>query len=230
MSEPAFFAAAPAPEIDASHGPPPSFNWVYRDQNKRQRVEDGTTEDDTTVHHGFVNLQLNDDDKAPLPDDDDDDVAGLVQLPDAVTTDYCYLCEVSSAPDRPDVCRDRMLKFLRTQSREIDPELLCQCAVVFYNNSVAAELIAGDPTSRPRKFTAAMVYTHMTRHMLDPAFTSGRIIRVLMAYDDLCTRTMRKTAPDGSELPPDKDAAKTHLKVLSDLSREIRLWARNGTV
>lgn len=226
MSEPAFFAAAPAAEPEASAlEPPPSFNWVYRNQNKRQRVED---QDDDTVHHGFVDLQLGDGDaKAP---DDDDDVAGLVQLPDAVTTDYCYLCEVSSAPDRPDVCRDRMLKFLRTQSREIDPELLCQCAVVFYNNSVAAELIAGDPTSRPRKFTAAMVYTHMTRHMLDPAFTSGRIIRVLMAYDDLCTRTMRKTGPDGSELPPDKDAAKTHLKVLNDLSREIRLWARNGTV
>lgn len=206
---------------DLDYAPPPSLAWVFQTSKKRRRQEDD----------GYD--RLSDVDAEPGADDDDDDaesIAGVEQMPDAKTDPYCYLCEAASTPNNPDLCRDKIMTFLRTQARELKPELLCECAVVFYNNSVAAELLAGDPMARPRKFTAAMVYEHITRHMLDPAFAGSRIVRVLMAYDDMFTRTMQKKNGDGQLLAPDAEATKTHLKVLEKLSTEMRMLAKNGIV
>jgi hypothetical protein len=200
-----------AAALEQQYVTPPEFRWMYRKRTRPDDMdvihEDGGGEDQ---EDGFVDCKE--------------------QRP------YCYLCAVSSTPSEPNEWRDKIMLFARTQIRELAPDFLCECISTFYDNSVLAEVDGmdeedggggGGAAAIPRAFTPEAVYQHFTRHMIDPHFTAARAVRTLMQYDDAFTKTMHKIDADGNALPPHAENTKVHLKVLQQLTREVRELQKN---
>jgi hypothetical protein len=202
--------------------PPVTMAWLYKRGNKRMRPPEKDDEEEDAM-----DFEMQEDKK------EEEEVAGRVELPAPRTDPYCYLCEVSSTTKHPNEWRDRMMAFLRANCRELDPKYLCECAVTFYNNSIARQqILARDDDDeeeeqvKPRVLLPETVYEHLTRHMIDPVFTAARTIRTLMEYDDLYTRTMCRYDDNGKEEAPNTNHVRTHLQVLKELALQAKTFQK----